>query len=236
MASVVGFVLPAASIGLGSLLIRPKRRGFFPFNDEGEALAPIVAQATVEEIHDDELEITDHPIEEGAVISDHAFMRPCEVVIRCMWSNSPSGQSGLISQAVGVGAALSKAVGVVAAVASTVQAAQSLTSGNSQDQVTAMYEKLRKLQSDRIPFDLFTGKRGYSNMLLKSLRVDTDEKTENALMVTAVCRQVIIVSTQTVSIKAQANPAATGGIKNLGATSLFGPSTFQTPDIPGLFE
>lgn len=235
MAGALGFVIPAASIGLGSLLIRP-RRGFFPFNADGEALAPIIAQATIEEMHNDELEITEHPIEEGAVISDHAYMRPAEVVIRCAWSNSPSGLTSFISQAVGVGAALSKTVGVLAAIPSTIQAAQSLLSGNDQNQVKDMYQKLRKLQTDRIPFDLFTGKRSYSNMMIKSLRVDTEEKTENALMVTAVCRQLIIVSTQTVSVKAQSDPSKTGSTKNFGAKSLFSPPNFQAPNIPNLFD
>lgn len=231
----LGFVLPAASIGFGSLLIRP-RRGFFPFNQEGEALAPIIAQATVEEHHDDELEITEHPIEEGAVISDHAFMRPSRVIIRCAWSNSPSGPSGLISKAVGVGAALNKTVGVLAAVASTVQAAQSILSGNDQNQVRQIYKKLLALQSDRIPFDLFTGKRAYRTMLIRSLAVDTSAETENILAVTAVCQQIIIVSTQVVSIKSQSDPESTAPTKELGPKSLFTPPNFQPPNIPGLLE
>lgn len=45
------------------------------------------AQVVVDEDHDDDLQITEHPISGGAVIHDHAFKRPAEVRIRLGWSN-----------------------------------------------------------------------------------------------------------------------------------------------------
>lgn len=193
--SVLGFILPAASIGLGSLLFRP-RRGFFPTDS-----TPISAQITVEEIHHDELEITEHPVEQGAAIADHAFKRPAEVVIRCAWSNSPSANRGLIGTAVGLGATIGgPIVGNLLAAGQTFKAAQSLLSGNDAAQVKAVYQQLLELQESREPFDVFTGKRIYKDMLFRSLTVETTQKTENSLAVVAVLRQVIIVTTQEVSV------------------------------------
>ena len=59
-------------------------------------------------------------------------------------------------------------------------------------------------------------------MLIASLIVETDEKSENVLMVTAICRQIILVSTSTVQAPAMnsANmkmPAQTAPVVELGS-------------------
>lgn len=55
---------------------------------QGRSIAGIVPNLVVEETHNDELTITDHPIEQGAAISDHAFKNPAQVNVRYGWSNS----------------------------------------------------------------------------------------------------------------------------------------------------
>ena len=197
--SAVGFVLPAASIGLGALLVKP-RRGFFPTNDVGANAKPLIAQAIISETHTDRLEITEHPVEQGAPIADHAYKRPAEVIIVCGWSNSPSAGASLLNAAIGAVGAIAPAVGVLAAIPSTVGAAQALMSGNTETQVRAMYKRLLYLQESRIPFDLYTGKRLYGDMLVESLTTTTERPTENSLIVTIVCRQVIIVETRVATL------------------------------------
>ncbi len=212
--NVAGFVLPAAVIGLGSIYLKPRRgiRGFYPLPSSVGPQEDLLPQVTLEEVHHDELEITDHPVERGAVISDHAFKRPAEVVIRCAWSNSPSKPGGLIGAAVGVGAALGGSVSRIAAAAGpTAVAAGSLLTGNAPSQAADIYDKLLGLQASATPFDVYTGKRIYRDMLFRSLTVTTDLKTENVLMLTATCRQVLIVSTTTIqtSINKAGQAAAT---------------------------
>lgn len=51
-------------------------------------IANIVPTITIEEIHQDDIVITDHPVEQNASISDHAYKRPVELILRCGWSNS----------------------------------------------------------------------------------------------------------------------------------------------------
>ncbi len=205
MSNVLGYVVAGAQIGLDSILIKPKR-----------SIGSIVAQVTIEETHHDDLEITDHPVEQGAIISDHAYKRPAEVTIRCAWSSSPSAGS-LVD-------------GIAGAAKSTVSGVQSLVTGNSASSVRDVYAKLLKLQTDRIPFDVFTGKRAYNNMLVKSLTVVTDKEHEQSLLVVATLRQVIIVQTQTLSVAApaanQADPAATQPQVNSGAKSLIPTSRY----------
>jgi hypothetical protein len=48
----------------------------------------IIPDAVVEETSRDDLQITEHPVEIGSTISDHAYAKPREVTLRWAWSNS----------------------------------------------------------------------------------------------------------------------------------------------------
>ncbi len=148
------------------------------------AIGTIVADCTIEETGNDELTITEHPVEQGAAITDHAFVNPPGINIYAKWSNS------------------------------------SMAAGGDDSYCQSVYQDLLKLQSDRIPFDVFTPQRKYSNMLIKTITKHTDEKSENGLECTITCRNIIIVQTQTTSVPKndqQQNPAKTGTMQNSGA-------------------
>ena len=109
------------------------------------------ADVTEEEEHRDQLFITEHPVEVGASVSDHAYKRPSEVQMRISWSNSSHGDPFFVQ---------------------------------------SIYDSLLRLQSDRIPFNLYTGKRVYFNMLLGVLGVKTDPENEFSLRVEANMHQI----------------------------------------------
>lgn len=192
-----GYVDPSLDAGEQTIQVTPQR-----------GLGPFVAQVTLEERHVDDLAITDHPVETGATISDHAYMRPSEVTIRCGWSESPKGD--------GDGGGIFSGGGLDGGLTSE-------TSGSAVGAPREMYQNLLELQKSRVPFEIFTGKRIYQNMLVKSLAVTTDKDTENVLLVTAVCREVILVSTQVVSVGApadeQAEPESTQATSEQGQKS-----------------
>jgi len=94
----------------------------------------------------------------------------------------------------------------------------SRNSGGDPTYIITMYQLLLALQQKRMPFDILTGKRWYKNMLLHRVLTETNETTENSLLVTAECRQVIIVGTQIISNNG-ANNSITGGTQNNGAVS-----------------
>lgn len=154
----------------GPVLVRPRR-----------SIGGLYPQIVVEESHEDSLEITEHPVEQGAAINDHAFKKPESVTIRGGVSDSsPEG-------------------------------------GEKPSQ--EFYDKLLELQKKREPFDIVTGKRLHKNMLIESLTVVSDAETENALLFTAQCREVIIVKTQVTSVpprKNHANPGKTGATVDAG--------------------
>lgn len=205
MSAFSGYVAAGLQLGLQAIQVRPMRR-----------FGALEAQVVLKETHTDELVITDHPVETGALISDHAYMRPSEVTIEMGWSNSPSN-TGLIS-------------GLIGAVTGTIAGVTSLFSGNSESQVQQMYKLLVEMQASRIPFEILTGKREYNNMLLQTLRVITDKESENTLVVVAVCRQILMASVEVVTVAAppenQANPEITQspiakGIKSLVPAPVF---------------
>lgn len=183
-----------ASALIGAVAIRQNR-----------SIAGIIPDVTIEESHRDELTVTEHPVEQGAQISDHAFKNPAEVICRYGWSNS-SGSAGFAATLIPGG------LGALPGVSNLAQG------GVSGPDVAEVYQTLLTLQESRQPFDLVTGKRVYNNMLIRSLQLHTDASTENALMVTAVMREVIIVQTQTVLLKAdkQASPQDTAPVSPQG--------------------
>lgn len=81
-----------------------------------------------------------------------------------------------------------------------------------------VYNMLLNLQQSRTPFDLVTGKRSYTGMLIRSLNVVTDADTENVLVVEATFQQILIVSVQTATLPAanMANPASNAPSTNMG--------------------
>lgn len=60
---------------MASTYIRPKRN-----------MGGFIADAVVLEKHDDEIVITEHPVEQGATIADHAYKLPATLTLEYQWS------------------------------------------------------------------------------------------------------------------------------------------------------
>jgi len=129
------------------------------------ALNGIQADAVIEEEHEDELVVTEHPVEQGATISDHAYKMPARLTLTYGWSmGSP--------QNIGANTTFLKDV----------------------------YNKFLTLQNARTLFAVYTGKRTYQNMILQSIRVDTTKETENSILIRATCREILLATTQTITV------------------------------------
>lgn len=240
--SYAGFTAAGAQLGLQTLIIKPVKRGFdniltsdgYKLTDYREGGIQLVkgglfkADAVLEEMHTDRMEITDHPIEQGANIADHAFKRPAEVQLKFAWSNSPVKSASLVNAALGAAATTGGIGQTVGQAVGLVQAGVGLYNQYKQNQgqlatpSNAAYQFLLYLQSDRAIFDIYTGRRKYANMIIQSLDVVNDWRTENSVFVTVGCKQVILVNTQTVTLrkKDQANPQATASPQKNGSKTL----------------
>lgn len=159
-----------------------------------------VADATIEEHHHDELAVTEHPVQQGASITDHSFKKNATVTIRAAWSDS------------------------------SLQALGDPNFGK------AMYDNFLELQASREPFDVMTGKRSYTNMLMTRLSEETTERTENVLVLSIECREVILVQTETVTVpnaSSMKSPASTEAVQNMGTKNLTGAGNFNPDAISG---
>lgn len=228
--SVLGNVAAVGQIALQLLTHKPKRGIFDPV--AGTLLIP---DATIEEVHTDDLEITDHPVEQGATISDHAFKRPAEVVITAGWSDSPNN-SGILNQLIGAAANTSPAFQAVIGAAEAVGGVISMfgSNGNSTPSKRA-YLQLVDMQANRFLFTIYTGKRVYRNMIIKSLHATGDAKTENSLIIRITCREILMTVTQTVTVpdsSVMANPQQNGATVNMGVQSLLPSPTYNVNAAP----
>lgn len=153
------------------------------------SIGGIIPDCVIEERHFDRLNITEHPVETGAAITDHSFRNPSAVVMKIGFSNSTAASEGWVQ---------------------------------------AAYQMLLQLMQARQPFDVFTGKRPYSNMLVDTLEVETDVTSEYALNCTAALREIIIVSTQqsgaSSPASAQSAPDQTSTVQDAG-TQQINPAT-----------
>lgn len=143
------------------------------FQQQSRRIGLIVPSVVVSEKHNDTLEITEHPVETGAPVSDHAYKRPSEVVMEVGFAGGGSLLDFIDTSSLG------------------------LTLGLSPKET---YQQILDLQSSRIPFDVVTGKRLYSNMLIRAIEVTTDRTSENVLMAVLTLREVIITQTQQISV------------------------------------
>lgn len=89
--------------------------------------------------------------------------------------------------------------------------------------VDTVYAQFLSLQASREPIDVITGKRTYNNMIIETIDEVTDQKTEYALMLRLGIKEVIIVSTQTVTVppaSSMKNPQSNSPTENVGTQSL----------------
>ncbi len=172
-------------------------------------IGDVTIQATLQEVASDSLQLTEHPIEQGAAITDHAYKRPAEVMLSCAWSNSFSD------------------LFQVAAVA-----ALSGSSVLGSSYANAVYSQLLALQEAREPFSIVSTKRLYENMQIVDLQCKTDNTTSNILSIEVRCRQLLLVYTQATALPSrdnQADPASTAATQQTGVKQL----TTATPSPAG---
>jgi hypothetical protein len=152
------------------------------------------APCNISERHSDDYVVTEHPTEFGVLISDHMYALPQRVDIEVAYS--VSGNNYALKK---IGAAI----------------------GFNDAPMTLheYYDKFLMLQASRSPFNITTGKRQYTNMVITNITETTDSNTENLLRLNIQCKQIIIVKSY-VTADAQKDAPSTATPVNKGTTSL----------------
>lgn len=179
------------------------------FQQQSRKIGMIIPSVVVSEKHSDTLEITEHPVEVGAAVADHAYKKPSEVVMEVGFSGG----------------------GALLDFASNLTATDLL--GMSPQQT---YQEILNLQASRIPFDVVTGKRLYSNMLIRALEVTTDKTTENVLSAVLTLREVLISQTQQITVADKSDMkdgVGTSPVLNTGTKTTTPPNNSLLKSISG---
>lgn len=159
---------------------------------QSRRIGVVIPDVVVSEKHSDSLEITEHPVEIGAAVNDHAYKRASEVTMECGFSGGGSLLDLVDISGIGLGI------------------------GRSPKEI---YQELLDTQARRELIDVVTGKRTYNNMLIRAIEVTTDRTSENVLNCTLTLREVILSSTTQISVTDKKNMQMgvnTSAVQNAG--------------------
>lgn len=157
---------------------------------------------TISESHQGEVEITEHPIEDGANISDHARNKQDTLTLTGLVSNTPisADQKKRTVEFSGYTFETTALKDQLQGVAGYAENAETI---------------LRSLKNSRKIITVYTHIRTYQNMIMSSLVIPRDGQTGDALQFTATFKQITIVKNKTtkkvVAKEPKAQPKAKAG-------------------------
>lgn len=219
--------------------------------------------ATVDEVHSSEVEVSEHPVEEGVDITDHVRPKADTIRIEGVITNQPielpqSHADGIsvvnvpfefdkgapqVVQAVAGGGLLGQGVGAITGALGLNQGGGTAGGFSAEfDRVADAYEELLAIKNEGRLFTIETTLRTYDDMVMLTLEVNRNSQRGNGLYFTATAKQLIVVSTETVEIpepKVQrGNGKGSQGNKPLKDGGLAGDSAsalFQAGEALGVF-
>lgn len=191
------------------------------FGDVPTKIGTITLDASLKETHTGESDVTEHPVEQGANITDHVRPRPSQLTIEGVVSNTPinSTQQSRVVDVLGVPfetTSLSDQIQGVAGYA---------------EQAYAVLEEFRR---NGTVLTVVTRLRTYDNMILSSLSIPRDKQTGDALFFTASFKQIILVTSRTVRIVVAKTTKAQG--KNKAGVQVGKPATLSKSEGSTLFN
>lgn len=150
---------------------------------------------TVSELHQADVEITEHPTEEGADVTDHVRPKPVQLTLEGIISNTPINRT--------------QARRVVDA-----QGTQ-LTTTSLEDAIRGQvgyaeeaFVKLTEIKDEGRLITVVTPLKSYSNMVIRSLSVPRDARTGDALRFTAMLQEIRVVRNKTTTVVSSNEPKA----------------------------
>lgn len=186
----------------------------------GGSISPMILDATLKENFTATAEPTQHPVENGADVTDHIVIRPNGLSLSGKITETPfAGVADLVKAAgATIGSAVGAALGPFGAAAGAVVGGiggKSLASsifGSSDRVLSAVAAEFVKLRDARQPVDIQTGLQLYKNYALASFSCTRDQKTGGSINVDLEFREIIFVASQTTSVAIPKVPGALGAL------------------------
>ena len=159
-------------------------------------VAGIVIDATISEEHKTSCDMTENPVEDGAKITDHVQLKPAELVIEGVITDTPLGYA------------------VIGNIQNIVRSVSTLFGKNARS--VDAYNDLIALQKSRRPFTVVTGLKRYESMILTELSVPRTIDTGKAIHFRAVMKEIRIVKSKTSTLSNTTNNSLAKKAKNAG--------------------
>jgi hypothetical protein len=163
----------------------------------------LTLDVTIQETHTANAEITEHPVEQGADITDHVRPKPVELRMEGIITDTPIDDSLIAS--------VTRSVPGLGLGVATYGVVKSLLAGASL--ARSAFDRLRQFRDNGTPVGIFTPYRSYSNMVMDSLVVTRDKDTGEALHFVATFREVLFVTSGVATITL---PPAAQAAKDMG--------------------
>jgi hypothetical protein len=218
--------------------------GIALFTKQKPQIGTLILDASIREDHSLETEITDNPIEDGSVVTDHVLVLPRRVSLEVVATSNPDDNL-LALIGTGIQAALlaalapfagadnnprNVAAGAIggaagAAVAGAGAAAAALGASGFARELPVLdntrhlkaWAKLIALAKRRRPFDVVTSLEKYRNMVIERISTPRSKENTNALFITVDCREIEIARVDAAANLADQAVDAALGEQDLGA-------------------
>lgn len=148
----------------------------------------IELDATVTEKHTGMVEVTKHPIEQGANPTDHARVLPWKLQIEGLLTNTPLGAETRLARGINNSASSTGAPGAAG-------------------QAQRSFAALEKLRTDRKTVTVLTSTRRYTNMLITQIEQPVEAKIGDAIRFTMSLEEVRFVRSEVARIEITNRPA-----------------------------
>lgn len=184
-------------------LLNVKRQTVFLYNDptKGDEEELLNIDATISENLSSNLEVTEHPVEEGPNISDNVVSKPKELTIEGIVSESPlTLKAALAGNAAGATSLIGGIGGTIATGVTASLAGKLLN--KSQKKAQDYLNVLLGIQEGKMLLTVITGLKVYNNMVLTNLTVPRDVTTGKMFKFIATLKEMIIVHSETIKLDA----------------------------------
>ena len=158
-------------MSISRLFVKPRR-----------SIGGITMDAVLSESHNTQLQISSHPVELGAEISDHAFLKPDELYLTGEVTDTPLNLAAF------------------GEILNNINNLFGSSTNENETRSTQAYQAFRAMQRTRQFIDIQTGLHLYQDCLIETLGVTQDADSSRSVTLVMKLRQVIIVESQVVNI------------------------------------
>lgn len=184
----------------------------FIFSQDRAKIAGLLIDASIEETHTIDADVTEYPVEDGSMITDHVQVKTPELVMKGVITDAPLGYA------------------LVGNIQNLIRSVSILFGGTKRS--IDGYNVLVDLQAKRMPFDVYTTLRRYKNMVIKNLSVVRNADQGASVHFSATLKQIHVAVSEVEEVPLAApvkNIAAK--TKDVGQVNPVGPSWIPRAQI-----